>query len=136
MKKTIPYNQPYKLTIISNSTFDTCVEVFPLKIFCQIFQYLKTFHSELALSLQKITIIFRFFLQHYFIICRLYFITFITFAWWSFYFNFGDPIFLGIVWETHGVKGVRIRSYSGPHFSRIFPHSDWIFGLNSVSLRI
>ena len=24
------------------------------------------------------------------------------------------------------VKSVRIRSYSGPHFSRIFPHSDWI----------
>ena len=24
------------------------------------------------------------------------------------------------------VKRVRIRSYSGPHFSRIFPHSDWI----------
>ena len=26
----------------------------------------------------------------------------------------------------HYVKSVRIRSYSGPHFSRIFPHSDWI----------
>ena len=26
----------------------------------------------------------------------------------------------------HGVKRVRIRSYSGPHFSRIFPYSDWI----------
>ena len=24
------------------------------------------------------------------------------------------------------VKRVRIRSYSGPHFFRIFPHSDWI----------
>ena len=24
------------------------------------------------------------------------------------------------------VKRVRIRSYSGPYFSRIFPHSDWI----------
>ena len=24
----------------------------------------------------------------------------------------------------HGVKRVRIRSYSGPQFSRIFPHSD------------
>ena len=24
------------------------------------------------------------------------------------------------------VKSVRIRSYSGPHFPRIFPHSDWI----------
>ena len=24
----------------------------------------------------------------------------------------------------HCVKSVRIRSYSGPHFSRIFPHSD------------
>ena len=28
---------------------------------------------------------------------------------------------------THGVKGVLIRSYSGPHFSRISPHSDWIW---------
>ena len=28
---------------------------------------------------------------------------------------------------THPLrKTVRIRSYSGPHFSRIFPHSDWI----------
>ena len=26
----------------------------------------------------------------------------------------------------HCVKSVRIRSYSGAHFSRIFPHSDWI----------
>ena len=26
----------------------------------------------------------------------------------------------------HCVKSVRIRSYSGLHFSRIFPHSDWI----------
>ena len=26
--------------------------------------------------------------------------------------------------DLHGVKRVRIRSYSGPHFSRIFPHSD------------
>ena len=28
----------------------------------------------------------------------------------------------------HGVKRVRIRSYSSPHFSHIFPHSDWIRG--------
>ena len=26
----------------------------------------------------------------------------------------------------HCAKSVHIRSYSGPHFSRIFPHSDWI----------
>ena len=26
----------------------------------------------------------------------------------------------------HSVKSVRIWSYSGPHFFRIFPHSDWI----------
>ena len=26
----------------------------------------------------------------------------------------------------HCVKCVRFRSYSGPHFSRIFPHLDWI----------
>ena len=24
--------------------------------------------------------------------------------------------------DLHGVKRVHIRSYSGPHFSRIFPH--------------
>ena len=28
--------------------------------------------------------------------------------------------------NNHSVKTVCIRSYSGPHFSRIFPHSDWI----------
>ena len=26
----------------------------------------------------------------------------------------------------HCLKIVRIRSYSGPHFSHIFPHSDWM----------
>ena len=29
--------------------------------------------------------------------------------------------------QYHCVKSVRIRSYSGPHFSCIFPHSDWIW---------
>ena len=29
-------------------------------------------------------------------------------------------------WGTHFVKRVHIWSYSGPHFSRIFPHLDWI----------
>ena len=28
--------------------------------------------------------------------------------------------------NIHCVKRVHIRSYSGPHFSHIFPHSDWI----------
>ena len=28
--------------------------------------------------------------------------------------------------NIHCMKSVRILSYSGPHFSRIFPHSDWI----------
>ena len=28
--------------------------------------------------------------------------------------------------QKHCVKSVRIRSYSGPHFPRIFPNSDWI----------
>ena len=28
--------------------------------------------------------------------------------------------------SNHGVKRVRILTYSGPHFSRIFQHSDWI----------
>ena len=27
--------------------------------------------------------------------------------------------------DSHCVKNVRIRSYSGSHFSRIFPHSDF-----------
>ena len=31
------------------------------------------------------------------------------------------------VFHEHCVKSVRIRSYSGPHFLRIFPHSDWIW---------
>ena len=30
------------------------------------------------------------------------------------------------LYNYHCVKRVRIRSYSGPPFSRIFPHSDWI----------
>ena len=34
-----------------------------------------------------------------------------------------NPLFISC---SHCVKRVRIRSYSGPHFSRIFPHSDWI----------
>ena len=33
-------------------------------------------------------------------------------------------VVLGI---PHRVKSVRIRCYSGPHFSRIFPHSDWMW---------
>ena len=28
--------------------------------------------------------------------------------------------------NSHCVKSVHIRSFSGPHFSLIFPHSDWI----------
>ena len=28
--------------------------------------------------------------------------------------------------NNHFVKSVRTQSYSGSHFSRIFPHSDWI----------
>ena len=31
---------------------------------------------------------------------------------------------------VHCVKSVHIRSYSGLHFSRIFPHSDWMFSPN------
>ena len=31
------------------------------------------------------------------------------------------------------VKSVRIRSYSGPYFSRIFPHSDWIWTETCIS---
>ena len=41
--------------------------------------------------------------------------------------------------ECHCVKSVHIRSHSGPHFSRIFPHLDWIRSDTeplSISLRI
>ena len=41
------------------------------------------------------------------------FITFLIFKNWS-------------IWSIYCVKRVRIRSYSGPHFSCIFPHSHWI----------
>ena len=39
------------------------------------------------------------------------------------------------VLAQHCIKCVRIRSYSGPHFSRISPHSEWI-RRDTVSLRI
>ena len=32
----------------------------------------------------------------------------------------------GKLHALHCVKSVRIQSYSGPHFSRIFPYSDWM----------
>ena len=44
--------------------------------------------------------------------------------------------------HEHSIKTVRIRSYSGPHFSRIFRHSDWIrrflvfFRLRKTSLQL
>ena len=44
--------------------------------------------------------------------------------------------------HKHSVKRVRIRSYCGPHFSRILPHSDWIrrslvfFRLRKTSLQL
>ena len=31
-----------------------------------------------------------------------------------------------MAFASDSVKRVRIQSYSGPHFSRIFPHLDWI----------
>ena len=37
----------------------------------------------------------------------------------------GNKIFTIKNHSLHGVKRVRIRSYSVTHFSRIFPHSDW-----------
>ena len=33
----------------------------------------------------------------------------------------------GDLLELHCAKRVRSRSYSSPHFSRIFPHLDWIW---------
>ena len=39
-------------------------------------------------------------------------------------------VVLGI---THSVKSVRIRCYSGPHFSCILPHSHWIRSLSVFS---
>ena len=35
--------------------------------------------------------------------------------------------------NTHCIKSSRVRSYSGPHFSRIFPHSDWIRRILRIS---
>ena len=34
------------------------------------------------------------------------------------------------------VKRVRIQSYSGPHFSHIFPHSDWIRSISPYLVRM
>ena len=36
--------------------------------------------------------------------------------------------------HEHCVKYVRFGSYSGPHFSRIFSHSDWILEILRISL--
>ena len=41
-------------------------------------------------------------------------------------FDLIHPIDLLSSGNFHCVRSVRIRSYSGPHFSRIFPHLDWI----------
>ena len=40
--------------------------------------------------------------------------------------TFIASIIKGNINPSHCVKRARIRSYSGPHFSRIFLHSDWI----------
>ena len=32
-----------------------------------------------------------------------------------------------IIAHLHYMRNIRIRSYSGPHFFRIFPHLDWIW---------
>ena len=62
---------------------------------------------------------------------------------WNTLIFYKQPVFkqLALGWQTakqlsgfntfslnnnHFVKSVRIRSYSGPHFSRIFPHLDWL----------
>ena len=39
-----------------------------------------------------------------------------------------------LLW-LHCAKSVRIRDYSGPHFSRIFAHSNWIVSPYSVRMR-
>ena len=43
-----------------------------------------------------------------------------------------QPIPFKVNASLYCVKSVRIRSYCGPHFSRIFPYLDWMW----VSLRI
>ena len=43
-----------------------------------------------------------------------------------FYLEVSHIEILEITWTNHCVKSVRIRSYSGPYFPRIFPHSKWI----------
>ena len=54
-----------------------------------------------------------------------------TFLWRCWDVNLKSNILeYNLWWERvipmHCVKSVRIRSYAGTHFSRIFPHSDWI----------
>ena len=56
-------------------------------------------------------------------------VLFIYFKWLVFRLIVSDAY----SWYCQCVKRVRIRSYSSPHFPRIFPHSDWI---RRVSLRI
>ena len=45
-----------------------------------------------------------------------------------------EPINSMFLKTFHCVKSVRIRSYSGPHFYRIFPHSEWIRRIRCISL--
>ena len=45
-----------------------------------------------------------------------------------------EPINSMFLKTFHCVKSVRIRSYSGPHFYRIFPHSEWIGRIRCISL--
>ena len=49
--------------------------------------------------------------------------TFLNTYIWSCKISFSTQITIG----NHCVKRVRIRSYSGPHFSRISPHLNWIW---------
>ena len=46
--------------------------------------------------------------------------------WFIYYFSLKLIPVLIQKHDSHGVKRVCIRSYSGPHFSQIFTHSDWI----------
>ena len=41
-------------------------------------------------------------------------------------YNWNINELLLLLWKQHCVERVPIQSYSGPHFSRIFKHSDWI----------
>ena len=58
-------------------------------------------------------------------------------AWNKFHTTKIKIIFVSHKWsQNHCVERVRIQSYSGPHFFRIFPHSDWTQSFSPYTVRM